>query len=79
MEATSPGTTEEDAEADNMQNKTLSAEDTNVQNVQSTDKIEVCTESDKTMASLQKFNGIVSWMCFSIFDKKPVESLATFS
>ena len=53
MEATSPGTTEEDAEADNMQNKNLSAEDTNVQNVQSTDKIEVCTESDKTMASLQ--------------------------
>jgi len=28
--------------------------------------------SAKTMASLQKFNGIVSWMCFSIFDKKPV-------
>ena len=53
MEASSPGTTEEDAEADNMQSRKLSAEETNVQNVQSTDKIEVCAESDKTMASLQ--------------------------
>jgi len=27
--------------------------------------------SAKTMATLQKFNGIISWVCFSIFDKKP--------
>jgi Holliday junction resolvasome RuvABC endonuclease subunit len=27
--------------------------------------------SAKTMAALQKFNGIVSWMCYSIFGKKP--------
>jgi|TARA_R110001583_G_scaffold53397_11_gene164757 Holliday junction resolvasome RuvABC endonuclease subunit len=28
--------------------------------------------SAKTMASLQRFNGIVSWICYEVFAKKPV-------
>ena len=49
MEDDSPGTTEEHVEANDVQSKKLSAEDTNEQNVQSTEKIKVCTDPDKTM------------------------------
>ena len=33
--------------------------------------------SAMTMAKLQKFNGIVSWMCFEIYEKKPIYYTAT--
>ena len=28
--------------------------------------------SAKTMASLQRFNGIVSWVCYEVFEKQPI-------
>jgi len=35
--------------------------------------------SAKTMAILQKFNGIVSWLCYDIFEKTPVYFTAQYA